>query len=62
MGCATMADQSVLPLEGLVAKEAAVRFPVLVVEDHVPLHDKVVAEHFVANRALRRSEPFFRSR
>lgn len=55
-----MSDEAVLPLEGLLAHGALVGQPVLVVQDHVPLHDEVVAQHLVADGALGRAKPLFR--
>lgn len=49
-----------LPLEGLLAHRALVGQPVLVVQDHVPLHDEVVTQHLVADGALGRAKPLFR--
>lgn len=48
--------QAVLPLEGLLAEEAAVGSPVLVVQYHVALHDEVVAQHLAAHGARTRAE------
>lgn len=56
MNSTVMAHESVFPFELLHAFATLVSHPFLVMENHVPLQDKHVAEHFVTDRALCRTQ------